>query len=396
MYSSVSKYRRARILNGKDMYRFKNTSSEESAVWQDALKEQSDIQLSLFHQGCSEILADHVKNGFRKFSADLFSRDLIGMTDYVTILGGNALYFLTIDKSGKFCDMKTGTNASTLVESYSRAKYGGVNDIQYLAGVLINYLSKELDNPISHWSDLFKNAKICGDNVVLMTTGWRNVPSTANVIFEIVVEEINVKLAHMGWPTIINVKLPRIAPPCENYAALSIEERERVNLTQDHVIPAENFYRWSGVHVIFGDDILITGTTADKVLFESIKNGAKSFRAIYPVAIDPRIGLNDASVEERLNRVAVGQRLDKTVADLLSAPGYKPILRTLRLLFGEENRDDLVDFLPKVPAMTWLSLYKSALGNEFLGQAQCAPSLMILKAHLDKLGLLNPDGLAVF
>ncbi|MBN0502509.1 hypothetical protein JTM44_35035, partial [Pseudomonas aeruginosa] len=114
---------------------------------------------------------------------------------------------------------------------------GSVGDIQYLARQLIDYLCGELDRSDSQWSCLFRNAKACGDNVVMMTTGWRNVPSTANVLYEIVVEEVNVKLAHLALPTIINVKLPRIAPPCEDYASLSTEEREHVNLVQDHVIP---------------------------------------------------------------------------------------------------------------------------------------------------------------
>ncbi|MNF79245.1 hypothetical protein D3C84_614540 [compost metagenome] len=288
--------------------------------------------------------------------------------------------------------MATGEDASVLAGIYSRAKYGSVSDIRYLALQLIDYLCAELDAPDSQWSSLFRNAKSCGDNVVMMTTGWRNVPSTANVLYEIVVEEVNVKLAHMALPTIINVKLPRIAPPCEDYASLSTEERERVNLIQDHVIPAENFYRWSGVHVIFGDDVLVTGSTADKVFYESMRNGAKSFRAIYPVAIDPLVALSDASVEDRLNSVVVKQKLDDTIAELLSAPNYQPILRTLRLLFGESNREALPTFLPKVPAPTWLRLYKCALGNEFLGQARCVPSLVILRAYLIEVGLLSTDG----
>lgn len=53
-------------------------------------------------------------------------------------------------------------------------------------------------------------AKEEGESVVMMTTGWRNVPSTANVLYDIVVEEINLTLAHKGLPTIINVKLPRL------------------------------------------------------------------------------------------------------------------------------------------------------------------------------------------
>ena len=182
------------------------------------------------------------------------------------------------------------------------------------------------------------------------------------------------------------------APPCENYASLSTEERERVNLIQDHVIPDKNFYRHSGVHVIFGDDVLVSGSTADKVFYESMSNGAKSFRAIYPVAIDPQVALRDASVEDQLNSVVVQNRLDETVAELLSTQGYQPILRTLRLLFGKENQESLAAFLPKVPALTWLELYKSALGNEFLGQPECAPSLVLLREYLTSTGLLRPNG----
>ena len=31
----------------------------------------------------------------------------------------------------------------------------------------------------------------------------------------------------------------------------------------------------------FGDDVLVTGATADKVLYESLCNGARSFRATF-------------------------------------------------------------------------------------------------------------------
>ena len=368
---------------------------DNSPPWSEVLKAPVNVQLAMFRKSTARINADDVKAGFRAFAANLLSRDMISMADYVAIFGGNALNCLTPDESGLFRDMATGIDASALAEIYSRAKYGSVRDIHFLAQELIDYLCGELDRPDSQWSNLFRNAKACGDNVVMMTTGWRNVPSTANVLYEIVVEEVNVKLAHMALPTMINVKLPRIAPPCEDYASLSVEERERVNLDQDHVIPAENFYRWSGVHVIFGDDVLVTGSTADKVFFESMRSGAKSFRAIYPLAIDPRVALSDASVEDHLNSVVVKRRLDDTVAELLSAPNYQPILRTLRLLFGEDNREALTAFLPKVPALTWLRLYKSALGNEFLGQAQCVPSLLMLRAFLTEAGLLSADGRAM-
>ncbi|MEN5090842.1 hypothetical protein ABE458_09145 [Pseudomonas protegens] len=354
-----------------------------------------DLQLRRFRQASAQCRPQDVKLGLRAFAADLLSRNLIDMPEYVSVLGGHALNCLSPGAPGSFRDMASGADATPLVQAYSRAKYGSMQDIRYLAWRLIEHLCEQLDQPQSHWARLFRSAKASGDNVVMMTTGWRNVPSTANVLYDLVVEEINVKLAHMGLPTIINVKLPRIAPPCENYASLSTEERERVNLVQDHVIPAANFYRWSGVHVIFGDDVLVTGSTADKVLYESLCNGAKSFQAIYPVAIDPRVALADATIEERLNHVVIKQALDETLAALLSEAGYQPILRTLRLLFCASNRQALAGFLPRVPMDNWLRLYKSALGNEFLAQDECAPSLALLKQYLAEAGLLSPNGMAV-
>lgn len=363
--------------------------------WSETAAAPADVQLAGFHQARMQTRPEDVKLGFRAFAADLLKRDLINMPEYVSIFGGSALNHLSPDVLGSFRNMGSDTDASALVAIYSRAKYGSMRDIRYLAWLLIEHICAQLDAPESHWARLFHTAKVCNDNVVMMTTGWRNVPSTANVLYDIVVEEVNLKLAHMGLPTIINVKLPRIAPPCENYASLSTEERERVNLVQDHVIPAENFYRWSGVHVIFGDDVLVTGSTADKVLYESMLNGAKSFQAIYPVALDPRVALVDATIEERLNTVVIKNRLDGDLAALLSEADYQPILRTLRLVFSEVNRKEFAAFLPRVPVKNWLNLYKSALGNDFLRQAECAPSLAILKRHLSDAGLLTPDGMAV-
>ena len=366
--------------------------NSRSNDWKLLAKAPVDEQLARFREAVARPQAEDVNGGLRAFAGGLLAQDLIDMDSYVAVLGGHALNCLTSDGTHGFRDMRSGASASALTAIYSRAKYGSQKDIRFLAGLVINYLERHLDDPASHWARLFTNARKLNDNVVLMTTGWRNVPSTANVLYDIVVEEINVKLAHMGLPTLINVKLPRIAPPCENYASLSTEERERVNLVQDHVIPAENFYRWSGVHVIFGDDVLVTGSTADKVLRESLLAGARSFQAIYPVAIDPRVALADATVEEHLNMVEISHHLDDKLAELLMAADYQPILRTLRLLFSADNYQALPAFLERVPAANWLRLYKAALGNEFLRQTECIPSLTLLRHYLENLGLLRCSG----
>lgn len=333
------------------------------------------------------------KRGIRALASYLLKKKLISMDEYVSLFGGHAVNYISLDNNDSFYDLKSNTPIDNLLKTYSKAKYGSIEDIRLLAGIVISNLSQALDCPDSHWRKMFEEARLDGGNVVMMTTGWRNVPSTANIIYEIVVENVNLKLANLGLPTIINIKLPRLAPACENYASLSSEEREIVNVKQDHVIPAENFYQWSSTHVIFGDDVLVTGATADKVFFESMRNGAKSFQSIYPIAIDPIKAIKDASAEEQLNMSLVKEILDDNIIKFLSHSDFRPILRTLRLVFSEKNTSDFEQYLPKIPLKNCLKLYISALGSDLLEDNRSKASLIVLQEYLKNLNILDESGM---
>ncbi|WP_022982658.1 hypothetical protein [Ideonella sp. B508-1] len=337
--------------------------------------------------------ADAVSRGFRTFAAALKTRGIVGMDEYVAVFGGRAAVHLTQSTDGRFTDMASGADATELARRYSRAKHGSIEDIRHLAGRIVSMLEHALRDPDSDWRRLFEHARARSESVAMMTTGWRNVPSTANVLYAIVLEHLNVFLAGLDLPTIVEVKLPRIAPPCENYASLSTEERQRISLTQDHVIPGPDFYRWSAVHVIFGDDVLVTGSTADKVFEASMRNGARSFRSLYAIALDPGVALRDPSIEERLNLAEVSGALDEVVAAFLAHPGNVPILRALRLVFAAANRPALPAFVQRLPPANLLALYVSALGNEFQREVSCAASLSLVQRHLVAHGLLDAQGL---
>ena len=347
----------------------------------------------IFHEAKRRNDPRDVAQGLRAFAAALQEYGIIGMSDYVAIFGGHAARNLTRTAEGRFVDMTTGTDATELARSYSRAKHGSIEDIRRLAGIVVSMLERALLTPDSDWRNMFEHAKAHGESVVMMTTGWRNVPSTANVLYGIVLEHINLVLARLDLPTLIDVKLPRIAPPCENYPSLSTEERRRVSATQDHVIPGRSLYRWAAVHVVFGDDVLVTGSTADKVFGESMRSGARSFRSVYPIALDPVVALHDPATEERLNRSEVSGELDQVVADFLAHRDNVPILRALRLVFGAPTLHALPEFLCRVPARNLLALYVSALGNEFQREASCVESLSIVRRHLAASGLLDDQGL---
>jgi len=333
-----------------------------------------------------------VDQGFRTFSAELLARGLISMGDYAELFGGQAVHHLTRDAHGRFVHVGDRSDAQALVRRYSLAKYGSMADIRYFAALMISALRRALDDPDSALARMFDAACANGEQVVMLTTGWRNVPSTANVMYDIVVEQLNLTLAYRALPTIINVKLPRIAPPCENYASLSLEERERVSTVQDHILPAENFYRWPGVHVLFGDDVLVTGATADKVYAHAMRNGAKSFVAVYPMLLDPLLVLSAPATEEVLNTTMASGRLDDTFAAILGHPEYVPILRSLRTLLDQHNRIDLAGFLPRIAVQNLLKLYVSALNNEFLADARCGASLEIIRRYLVRSDVLDAHG----
>lgn len=337
-----------------------------------------------------------VKNGWRYLAAYLFGRNLISLSEYLGIFQSSVIKCLTLDQdSSVFKDLLSGNEEVTLARHYSRAKHGGLSDIKYIANVVTNYISDALDNETSHWRNLFERASKYQEPVVLMTTGWRNVRSSSNVIFDIAFEAINLKLSMMGLTTVINVKLPRIAPPCENYAQLSQIERERVSEQQDHVIPDKNFYQWRNVHVIFGDDSLITGATADKIFYHSMKNGAASFQAIYPIAIDPLLALTNPSIEETLNSVEVTNELKASEVNFLLHEDYIVLLRTLRLLLAERNTGVFRELLHKLPKKALTDIYIQTMNNNFHLRPSCGKSVNELRRYLNVAGMIDPNGFLI-
>lgn len=304
-----------------------------------------DLQ-RIFHAALAENSARNAKRGLRAFASGLLERGLIDLASYATLFGGQAIHLLTLDRGGRFIHASDGEDASDLTRIYSRAKYGSIADIRYLADLVVERLRKELYVPESEWRCLFEDALASGEQVVMLTTGWRNVPSTANVLFAIVVKQINVDLALLGLPTIIEVKLPRIAPPVE----------------------------------------------ADKVFHTTMANGARSFRAIYPVVIDPVVAFADPATEEKLNMTDVDGKIDESIVSWLGDPEYQPILRTLRLLFEESSRAVLPRLFPLVPPGNWLKLYTAAMGNDMHRLPACQPSLELLRDHLTQLDMLDQCG----
>ncbi|RZG63734.1 hypothetical protein EXE25_18705 [Acinetobacter bouvetii] len=355
-------------------------------------KNENKENLTVIYNWISENIIESmsIKN-FRSIMHSLLKLNIIDINNYFKMTDSFYIHSLFLNNEEFIYD--SGENAIDFTKMYSQAKYGSYKDIEYFANILYEYMIVELQNKDSQWYIFFENVKKSNEKIVLLTTGWRSAPSTANILFENFSKKLNVWLALKNYPTIINVKLPRLALPCENYASLSEMERISISKNRDHIIPESNFFASNNVHIIFGDDIFITGSTADKLQLECIENGAKSFKSLYLAILNPLDSFLDPSLEEYLNKKFITEDLNDDVANLLNYEYFTPVLRTLRLIFDKKNFIQLSGFLPKVKNTVWLNIYISALNNDFHLEENCKPSIELLKKYLISTKTLNVEGI---
>lgn len=290
--------------------------------------------------------------------------------------------YLSVNKDNIFINKITNEDMSLLAENYSLAKYGSMKDIKIFANMIIENIFNEIESPKSTFRTMLNIAKKNNDYIVLMTPGYRNVKSSANIMFDIALPYINTKLAIMELPIIANIKLPRLASPSENYASLTAEERKIIGLTTDHILPDYNFYKDNNIHVLYGDDILITGSSSNKARLDAISKGAKSFTSIYSVVIDSKVALNNPSIEEQLNLSIITGKLDDTAKEIFLQDDFIPVLRSLRLILNKDNLLNLEQFLDDIPNHNILKIYISYITNEYLRNEKYTKSLEIIKKYL--------------
>lgn len=302
---------------------------------------------------------------------------------------------LSIDENNNFIDLETSIKMISLVESYSLAKYGSMKDIRNISKIIINSIFTEIDNPQSEFRKILEKAKKNNDFIVLMTPGYRNVKSSANIIFEIVLPVINTKISTFGLPIIAEIKLPRLASPTENYASLSQKEREIVGLTTDHILPDINFYQ-NNIHVLYGDDVLITGSSSNKARVDVLSKGAKSFLSIYAIVIDSNITSINPAIEEFLNMSKVTAKLDSSAEEIFIQDDFEPVLRSLRLILNRENLKDLKKFIEKVPIKNIYKIYVSYITNESIKNEKYFKSLEIIKEYLVEHNQIYSDGNLIY
>lgn len=321
--------------------------------------------------------------------------------------GKTVLHALRMDDQGRFLCEHTGADLSGEIARYSRFKFGAVDEIGYFGKLLAGKMIAELENE-GPLAEMFDRARSLSEYIYLQAPGYRNVVSASNFLLREVASRVNVWLTLRGFPTMIAKPLTRLASGRANYAQLSASERVSRKKTTQSLIPARD-YRDHPIHVIFLDDVEVTGTTADRARKLCRKAGALSFQAVFAFQVQPELGSKWAAVEHAMNQFSVKGELDNVVADILAHSDYQPVQRMLRLILHPNNRKALPEFVrQQIPEHSLLRIYTSAMSNDYLWinpaegsltessgskYGQYGPSLLLLQEEMKSMGLLSDSGL---
>ncbi|HIF9389367.1 TPA: phosphoribosyltransferase family protein [Photobacterium damselae] len=309
----------------------------------------------------------------------------ISVRDYNQQLNTIASVTISHDSSG-FYHMHNKEDANDFAQVYSRAKHGSMRDITTLSDMVVSTFIAQFDNVDSSIYQLFQRLDRDFDTLVLIVPGSRNIESSSNIIFDIAFRKINVFLARNNYPTIVNVKLPRLDPPVENYAALSQEEREEISKVRDHILPGKDFYKDRNIHLFFGDDVLVTGATADKVVSSALQQGAKSFHSIYTAIVDPVLVEYMPEIENILNTSCLKGDICQNFIESVCNEKLIPVMKTYNILLNPDNYESLTKKIQSIPINVIEILYIYAMNNGYSSHLKYKKSLQYVEEYLNLKG----------
>ncbi|MDB4547077.1 phosphoribosyltransferase family protein [Akkermansiaceae bacterium] len=255
---------------------------------------------------------------------------------------------IALDSRSNFVCAETGEIVNSLIEEYSRFKFGDVSAIRSLSSATAEMFIEVLEEG-GEIRAVFERAKNRGEFLYMQSPGIRNVASSSNHLMIEVASKVNVWLAQNGLPTVIKKTVGRLASGIANYAELSLEDRKSRLKTTVSLLPESDYSAWP-INVIFIDDAEVTGCTQERAKAACLNSGALSFSPFFLLRVEQSHAQKDAAIENLMNQCSVNGSLDNSVAAVLAHPDYRPVQRMLRLLLNKQNRKQLFDFaMFKVP-----------------------------------------------
>lgn len=347
-----------------------------------------------------------LRGGFHVLEEGLMRRGWIGMRASIRLHnayeGRIVRWNIREAAPGRYVDTMTDEPLDAEVALYSRFKHGDVEAIRHFGRELANEVIYRTDVG-SFLRPMLNEAKEHGQFVSITAPGVRNVVSASNFLMREAAQRLNLYLSLQGWPTMAIRTLGRLRSGRDNYAELSSDGRAERDLRTQTLIPRSEYEAYPS-HVVFLDDVEVTGQTVNRARAESLAAGALSFRAIYLFRVEPEQAAADPGIEHRMNQATVTGGLEAVVAEILRHPDYQPVQRMLRLLLHPRNRENLQEFLAREVGDAILTrLYLGAMGNDYLwinGSDAYPPelgmygaSVEIMRWEMLRRGLVDGEGL---
>lgn len=305
---------------------------------------------------------------------------------------------MTVDAGGHFRALEDGRRLDAEIKRYSRMKFGDVEAIDWWARKLADKVVAELAG--GSLRGVFEECQRSGAHVYIMAPGVRNVISASNQLMRQTAFLVNAWLALRGLPTMICRPLTRLGSGRANYAELDAEARRGREKSTRSIIPRSEFEEHP-IHVLFLDDVEVTGATANRARERCLAAGARSFHGIFAMRVVPEVAAADPGIEHRMNQFQVSGRLDEDLLQILNHPGYEPVQRMLRLLFHPANRVGVGSYFRRMKMDVLKKIYLAGLSNDYLkiespsqtGQFIYADSLILLQNYLRDQDVLGESGL---
>ncbi|MDA7930407.1 phosphoribosyltransferase family protein [Akkermansiaceae bacterium] len=297
---------------------------------------------------------------------------------------------------GFFC-CETGQALSEDIETFSRFKYGDVEAVRSLSKITASFFISLLENR-GEFLAIFERAAADDSFVYLQSPGIRNVASASYHLMEAVASYVNPWLAINGFPTMIKKPITRLASGIPNYAQLSYSERKNRAKSTVSLLPSSDYVEYP-IHVVFVDDVEVTGATKMRAQRSALEAGALSFSSIFCFKVESALAERNSSIENVLNQFTVKGNLDSEVASILKNIEYQPVQKMLRLLLNSSNRRNLETFVKKhISDSNLLRIYLAALSNDYHSITSNSEflyldSLNILKSILVEKKIINRSGL---
>jgi len=271
-----------------------------------------------------------------------------------------------------------------LLSRFSRLKYGSLAEAEYFAQ---HICQSALSN--ASFVAFLERARDENALVYITSPGIYNVPSASNLLLKAVTAHLNVALSQSSnLPTVIYTDQTRVGESSLHYASQSLGQRGSEKRSRS--ITPEKF---NDQFVIFVDDVVISGTVANRAAQSILAVGAQELFQLFAAQVDPLfVAQTYGKIEDVINRYQITGSLESLKPILLGE--FEPVQKLLRDFLCPENTHYLFDFLQTLPNQVVLKIFRAATANDFFRRYNeiYRPSLELVLNHLQSIGLADERG----